>query len=182
MYINKKYKPLSNDLIAYYYGEIDDDMQLSSLDGDAGDALFIWGGPLNPYFAKIIVPTNALDGLHYLWVKNTQTNEIARSNAFYVGDGVSSHYEIYWDLVQDWDGASGRLDATFVEGGVIDPSVKLHSQSGTAGNTVYVWGGFDDAYRAVITIPESTNGDHYIWVKNTLTGAIERSDAYSYTE
>jgi hypothetical protein len=63
-----------------------------------------------------------------------------------VGSGVSpgQDIEVYWDLIQAWDGEAGLLNTS----------------KGLKDGTFEVW--FD--------IPEAVNGDHYVWVRDVSTG------------
>ncbi len=62
------------------------------------------------------------------------------------GSGVTAGVtvELYWDLVQAWDGEAGLLNSTKAK----------------PDGTFEVW----------FTVPEAVNGKHYLWVKDTATG------------
>lgn len=55
--------------------------------------------------------------------------------------------ELYWDLVQSWDGVAGLLNTT----------------TARADGTFEVW----------FRVPEAVDGTHYLWVKDTLTGEFD---------
>lgn len=70
------------------------------------------------------------------------------------GEGITagSTVNIYWDSVKSWDGKSGLLGSVTAES--------------------------DGSYDFEFDVPESTNGNHYVWVKDGDTGDTERSDAF----
>ena len=70
------------------------------------------------------------------------------------GEGITagSTVNIYWDSVKSWDGAAGLLGST----------------------TAKSSGEYDFEF----DVPESTNGNHYVWVKDGDTGDTERSAAF----
>jgi hypothetical protein len=72
------------------------------------------------------------------------------------GDGITagSTVNVYWDSVSAWDPATG---------------------SGLIGSTTAE---SDGEYDLDFDIPESTNGNHYVWVKDGDTGDTARSDAF----
>ena len=63
-----------------------------------------------------------------------------------VGEGVSpgQNIQVYWDLIQTWDGEAGLLNTS----------------KGLKDGTFEIW----------FEIPEAINGDHYIWIKDVSTG------------
>jgi uncharacterized small protein (DUF1192 family) len=69
------------------------------------------------------------------------------------GSGVTagSDVNIYWDSVAAWDGAKGLLGSAEADS--------------------------DGTFDFEFDIPEATNGNHYVWVKDLDTGDTERSDA-----
>ena len=93
-------------------------------------------------------------------------------------DFIISHVEVYWNLVQEWDGENGLLNATFYSGESAS-SIQLSQYSGTSGDEIFVWGGVANPLYIIITIPQAEEGEHYIWVKDILTGECQRSDAFN---
>jgi len=75
-----------------------------------------------------------------------------------LGDGVTAGktVELYWDAVDDWDGETGLLNT---------------SKAGPDGS-FEVW--FD--------VPESTGGDHYLWVRDASTGETMQVDCDGATD
>ena len=63
------------------------------------------------------------------------------------GSGVTAGVmvELYWDAVKAWDGEKGLLNSTEAKA--------------------------DGSFEVWFTVPEAVNGDHYLWVKDTETGA-----------
>jgi len=95
-------------------------------------------GITNPIVETVdVVPTGQLaDGVEVVYDETYAAT----------GSGVSpgQNIEVYWDLIQAWDGEAGLLNTS----------------KGLKDGTFEIW----------FNIPEAVNGDHYIWVRDVSTG------------
>lgn len=71
------------------------------------------------------------------------------------GEGVTAGVEVnlYWDAVRSWDGETGLLNSNEA-----NP---------------------DGSFEIEFDVPEAVNGPHYLWIKDTDTGSIARSDMFT---
>jgi hypothetical protein len=71
------------------------------------------------------------------------------------GDGVTAGVEVnlYWDAVKSWDGEKGLLT----------------SEEANA----------DGSFVIEFEVPEAVNGAHYLWIRDTSTGSVDRSDPFN---
>jgi hypothetical protein len=99
-----------------------------------------------------VVSVSAIDTADCETIVNGEASGVETSNGVYgdtyavVGTGVTAGktVELYWDAVDDWDGETGLLNTS-----AADP---------------------DGSFEVWFDVPESTGGDHYLWVRDASTG------------
>jgi uncharacterized protein YoxC len=86
---------------------------------------------------------------------NPITGGVYDDTAIVFGAGVTAGVEVnlYWDAVRSWDGEKGLLNSEEA-----NP---------------------DGSFEIEFDVPEAINGAHYLWIKDTDTGSIARSDVFT---
>jgi hypothetical protein len=105
-----------------------------------------------------VVSVSAIDTADCETIVNGEASGVETSNGVYgdtyavVGTGVTAGktVELYWDAVDDWDGETGLLNTS-----AADP---------------------DGSFEVWFDVPESTGGDHYLWVRDASTGETKQVD------
>jgi len=92
-------------------------------------------------------------------------------------DDVEFEIEVYWDLVQEWDGESGLINYEIVGFSTDSATLDFYpDMGGSPGDSLYIYGEGIAPLILKVTIPEAESGEHYIWIRNPFTGETDRTD------
>ena len=141
-----------------------------------GQDIVVAGGILSPYVAFFTLPAELTTGDHQIWVNGTIFGtDFTRFVTISVQDTPIEppyRHNVYWDLVQPWDGEGGELDVQWGYGYSYD-EFNISSTEASTGDLIYIAGSTLDPYAAFFFIPETEPGTHYIWLRDTDTGATQ---------
>lgn len=110
-------------------------------------------------FILSIIPVPEIKGATITSITDEEgtpiTGGVYDDTAIVLGEGVTAGVEVnlYWDAVKSWDGEKGLLNSNEA-----NP---------------------DGSFEIEFDVPEALNGPHYLWIKDTDTGVIARSDAFT---